>query len=200
MRSVAGILLAAGESRRMGEPKQLLVHRGESLVRRAARHITACRCLRSAAVLGAYRESIEAELEGLEIECLVNPNWREGMGGSLGVGVAWASQALPTVGGVLVCLADQPGVTRSHLDALLDRFEDGADLVATGYSDRVGVPAVLAESHFEALLELRGDQGARALLRGATGTVERVAFAGAELDVDTPADYRRLLDELPDGD
>lgn len=155
---IAAAILAAGESKRLGRPKQLELVDGEALLRRTARIALAARVARVAVVLGAYRDRVEPALAGLDVEVLDNAGWSEGMASSLRVAAAWASP----YDALLVCVCDQPDLTTDHLDALVARAGERA--VASGYAGTVGVPAIFPRAMFPALAALTGDRGARGLL------------------------------------
>jgi CTP:molybdopterin cytidylyltransferase MocA len=176
--TVDGVILAAGASTRLGQPKQLLLLDGEPMLRVIAREALASRCERVAVVLGAHADEIRGALAGLSVEILDNPGWAEGMSSSVRVGVAWC--AAPRL---LLMVGDQPRLTRAHLDALI--AVEGT--VGSAYGGTVGVPAIFDRAMFPALAALRGDQGARRLLAGAAS----VAWADGELDIDTITDTRR---------
>ncbi len=186
---VAGIVLAAGESRRMGFAKLLLRHRGQSLLARAV--ATAAQvCDAVWVVVGAYDTSYRDEAEAAGARVVVNPEWREGLASSLRRGV----QALPPeFGVVLIVLADQPFVEREHVEALLERHRrDGCDLVLSRYQNVLGAPALVDRSLFSQLMALRGDRGARALTQVASSVGE--VSLGASHDVDTPEDAATWLE------
>jgi len=173
------ILLAAGASRRLGTPKQLARWRGESLLRRAAKAAAACHPL--LVVTGCRAEAMAAELEGISATLVDNPAWEEGMASSLRAGVA----ALPAdAPGALFLVCDQPAVDADLVARLLGAWK--GDPVACVYGGVRGVPAILPARLFPAVLALRGDRGARALLAGAD--VAEVAFPEGAWDVDEPGD------------
>jgi len=189
---VAGLLLAAGGSERMGSPKQLLQFGGASLVQRAAAALHACRCDACFVVVGAHRHEVVAELGDLLLETIPNPGWEEGIGSSIRCGVQTIS-ARGDFDAILLSLADQPLVSREQLDRLLASFRTGdADIVASRYAGTVGVPAVFGRAHFAALAALRGNRGAKALLEAAGPDLASVAFEPAATDIDTPQDFERL--------
>lgn len=195
-RDRALLLLAAGGSRRMGEPKQLLSIRGEPLIRIAARVALTARLHPSIVVLGAHAPRIREHLEDLPLESIENAQWHEGMASSLRLGVAAIVARAPETRGLIVMLADQPRLTTAHLEALLDtQTASGRSIVASDYGDHLGPPAYFGAEHFPALLALRGDIGARALLQ-AFDALPVVAHGDAAIDLDTPADHARLI-ELP---
>ncbi len=186
---VGGVVLAAGGSSRLGRPKQLLLHEGRTLVRRAAEAAVGAGCEPVVVVLGAHGEAVAGELADLPVRTVDNPEWREGMGGSLRVGV----RALPEVDAVLVLLCDQLRVDAAHLKALMDTFtRTHAPIVASGYEGARGVPALFSRALLPELEALEADQGARkVIVRDPTRVVE-VPLPGGGEDVDTAADLSRL--------
>jgi CTP:molybdopterin cytidylyltransferase MocA len=159
---VTCIVLAAGESRRLGRPKQLLRKRLEPLLVAAVRAVT---------------------------HAARNARWREGLASSLQRGLAATP---PDARAVLVLLADQPDVTPRALARLVAAWRKRPRVPAAAYYDgRAGVPAILPRSTWRAIRALEGDAGARAILRAAPH-VTLVPMPEAALDIDTPADAARL--------
>ena len=177
---IAAVVLAAGASARLGEPKQLVKLAGETLLERAVRTAREAGCSPVVVVLGvAYEEILGRSRLGDTVR-VINAEWAEGMASSIRLGV----QALGTVArhanGVVLMACDQPAVTSAHLRALVA----SGDVTASAYAGRRGVPAYFPASTFAALMELRGDRGARELLR----TAQAIELTNGELDVDTAAD------------
>lgn len=191
-RRIACVLLAAGGSRRLGRPKQLVRRRGQPLLARA---VDAARgALPDAAlivVLGAGALRLRALLRRRDNAArpVLNSEWAAGLAGSLARGLA----ALRSdVDAALVLLADQPNVDAAALRRLLAAWRRRPSYPAAArYLGRAGVPAILPRRSWRALRALDGDAGARALLRGAAA-VTLVDMPEAELDVDTPEDAARL--------
>ncbi|MBX3220637.1 MAG: nucleotidyltransferase family protein [Labilithrix sp.] len=181
-RRVAGVVLAAGESRRLGAPKQLAALDGESLVRRAVRALTESECAVVGIVVGAHASVTVEAVAGLGAHVLTNEGWREGMAASIRTATTWAEAQ--GVNGLLIAVCDQPWLASEHVNALLAAFRIGGRAVGSSYSGIVGVPAVFGRSEFPELLKLRGDRGASALLRGAPA----VAWSAGAIDVDTERD------------
>lgn len=186
------VILAAGNSSRLGLNKQLLRFGGETLIRRAVRTARAAAVRNVAVVLGSNPEAIRAEIDGLGAEEVMNPQWSTGMGSSLAAGVdapavrAWDSAAL------LVVLPDQYLVTAAHLDALIAaRAATKKGIAATRYGDDIGAPAVFGAAYFRALSALAPSAGARPLLKTYASDVHLVDNADAAIDLDTRADLER---------
>lgn len=186
--TVAAVILAAGASRRLGQPKQLVIWEGEPLLRRAARVARESGFRPVRVVLGAGAEACRDVLAGLEVEIVLNAAWEEGLGSSVRAGVA----ALPSeVDGLLLLVCDQPALERGLLDRFLAAHAADPDrVVASCYAGIRGIPALFPRRRFPELSALRGDRGARGLL-GGVGVLE-IPFPGGEEDLDTPEDLARL--------
>lgn len=185
---ISGIVLAAGESARMGEPKQLLRFRGEPLVRLAAAAALE-HCARVTVVTGAIHRPIVDALAGLPVEVVRNENWREGIASSIRAGVG---SVRPDVAACLVCLTDQPRIGAAEIRKLAERWRTSPrSIVAAGYAGTIGVPAIFPADYFERLSDLSGDRGARSLIGGAKDVIV-VDLPEAAVDLDTPEDVRRL--------
>lgn len=193
--TVACIILAAGGSRRMGRPKQTLRVGGLSLLRLAAANAFASTCRPVVVAVGAHEALVTQELHALPVLIARNPDWERGIGASLRVAVEKLAQiAGLDVNGVVVTLADQPLVTAEHMDLLVKvQNRTGSDIVASQYAETRGVPAFFSRRLFADLGALDGDQGARHLIAHHCGHVETIPAAGAAFDVDTPADYEKLV-------
>ena len=179
--SVAAVILAAGASRRLGEPKQLIRLGGETLLERTVRVCREAGCAPVVIVLGAFADEVRRRSALADAVVVMNDVWTEGMGSSVRVGVEELS---PDVDGCVIVTCDQPAITAEHLLALMKSGE----VTASAYSGRHGVPAYFPRAVFGDLLMLRGDAGARELLKDA-GALE---LAGGELDVDTEADLKHV--------
>lgn len=189
---VAAVLLAAGGSRRLGTPKQLLVFEGESLVRRVARSLLGSRCDRVFVVVGAHAVEVSRELEDLPLTLIENARWQEGMATSIHAGVAAAAAMAPPVDAVLLALVDQPAVSTALFDRMIAALgRAAAGLVAAEYGGTIGAPAIFARVHFAALLSLSGDRGGKAVLIAHRDGVVTVPFPEGAFDIDTPADLAR---------
>lgn len=188
------VVLAAGGSSRLGRPKQLLPYLGRTLVEHAARTALASGAAEVVVVVGAEASAVRVALRGLRVRIVVNEAWAEGMGGSIARGVAALGDGIEAAA---VALGDQPRITPAHLRTLADRtFQTGKPIVASTYGGVMGAPCAFARSEFPRLLTLTGDVGARGLVRSGEEPVETVEFAGANVDVDTPDDVRRLIPAL----
>jgi CTP:molybdopterin cytidylyltransferase MocA len=198
--AIGAVLLAAGCASRYGAPKQIIPVAGIPMVRRAAR--IAMQCLaRTVVVTGAYRTEVDGCLGDLDVELAFNSAWRGGMGGSIACGVERLLRLDPDAQACLIMLADQPLVTAADLAALIDAHRHHPEhIVASGYDDGTcGAPCLFPRRHFEELLALQGQGGARSVLRAHRDEVHRVANPRACIDIDTPEACRRWLGGLATG-
>jgi molybdenum cofactor cytidylyltransferase len=189
MDRVAGILLAAGSSQRLGADKQSTLIGGVPMLTRAARLLLDAGFAMPIVVLGPRAAEHRPLLAGLPLRVVENPAAASGMASSLVAGLDAAGDCDAAV--ITVC--DQPSVTAVHLEALVAAWRrTGSSIVASSYAATQGVPALFTAIHFAELRELRGDRGAGPLLAGHAGLVHLIPLAGGELDIDTPADLAGL--------
>ncbi len=183
------IVLAAGASTRLGQPKQLLLYRGEPLLRRAVRLALESGAEPVVAVVGSHARECGESVKGLPVHIALNPEHASGMGSSLRTGMAALLALSPEIRRALLLVADQPLLRPAHIAALL-RAPAPAGIAAAAYDGRLGVPAVFGRQHYSALSAATGDHGARSLLRTLAATP--VPIPEAALDIDTPEDAQDL--------
>jgi molybdenum cofactor cytidylyltransferase len=189
----AGLVLAAGSSRRMGSPKQLLAIDGRPLLEVVVAHACASRLDEVLVVLGAAADEIKSRVDLGRARVLVNPDHASGMASSLRAGLA----ALDSdVDRVMVILGDQPEIGGGLIDKLLDLQEQcGLPAAALSFNGLLHPPVVLERELWGDLMDLEGDVGCRAVIRARPELVARLS-SGEDLnhpvDLDTPEDYRRL--------
>lgn len=199
---IAGIVLAAGGSTRLGQPKQLLDWRGEPFIRAVARTALQAGLWPVVVVTGARAAQIESALSGLDIALVRNPEWEEGQASSIRAGLAHFSARESGIrtgapGGAIFLLADQPQVTQSVLRALAEEHARTlAPVIAPMVIDRRGNPVLFDRVTFPDLLELHGDIGGRAVF--SRHPVRYIPWHDEALllDVDTPEEYHRLKELL----
>jgi molybdenum cofactor cytidylyltransferase len=189
------IVLAAGASTRFGSPKQLVRLGGRPLLHTVVSRAADVTGNALIVVLGAGAGELAPLLRHSPGSVVINRYWREGMASSIRLGVA----RLPaTCTGVMLVLADQAAVTRDDLRRLAGTWRRRPTLIAAAlYAGSTGAPAIFPRSSFPALVALRGDSGARALLRRSADRVVRVPMPSAELDLDTPEDLLKLEPAKP---
>ncbi|MGA9525567.1 MAG: nucleotidyltransferase family protein [Myxococcaceae bacterium] len=193
MSRVVAILLAAGESARLGRPKQLLPFRGQTLLRHAARTALDSGCDEVFVVLGDSSERMRPELDGLAVRVVDNTRWASGMSSSIRTGLEAALLDSLPLEGALILLADQPLVTASHLARMLALFRSSeASIVAAHYEGHPGPPILFSAALFPQLLRLDGGKGARTLVASRRAETLLFELPEASVDIDVEADVRVL--------
>jgi len=188
---VAAIVLAAGASRRLGQPKQLLMLDGETLLARSVRLAREAGAAPVLVVVGAQAELIGACIPADRATVVVNHEWEQGIASSIHAGV----KAIDGVArGVLILACDQPRLSAEHLRGLIEIFavQGEASIVASTYAGVRGIPAVFPREVFADLLALSGDKGARSLLMHPPCPLIALPFEGGEVDIDQPDDLEQL--------
>ncbi|MEM9259123.1 MAG: nucleotidyltransferase family protein [Bacteroidota bacterium] len=189
---IVTIILAAGESRRMGKPKLFLPVYGSTMLRLAAWAAVDLNT-KSIVVTGAYPQETRNHLADIDdLEFAHNADWRKGMSSSIATGVKAALQYNPQ--GYFITLADQPSLRSDSLAGHAEEFyRDSSEIVATYYPERLGVPAIFPARYAEQLLDGKGPNGARQLIAAAGDKVKVVKFGTPPIDIDTPEEYQRYL-------
>lgn len=189
------VLLAAGASVRLGEPKQNLNFRGKTLLQHAVQAATASVCKPVIVVLGANAEAFTSEIQQESISVIRNQEWETGMASSIRCGLNELLRQAPQTTNIIFMLCDQPFVEPQILNKLVQtNTETGKEVIACSYQDTLGTPALFHKTMFPELLALTGDEGAKKLIFRHQETVAMVLFPLGAIDIDTPADYTALQD------
>jgi molybdenum cofactor cytidylyltransferase len=200
-RAIAGVVLAAGRSSRMGGPNKLLAEiGGKPLVRIVVDAVLASRARPVIVVTGHERDKVEAVLAGLPVKFVHNPHFADGLGTSLKAGIAALGGLPAEADGAIVCLGDMPQVDAALIDRLIGAFDPdhGALVVLPTIDGKRGNPVVWSRRFFPDLMAVEGDVGARYLIGRYTEAVAEVPLTGtaALTDVDTPEALEAVRAEL----
>ena len=195
---IAAIVLAAGESRRMGRPKARLPFpepdgSESTFLTHVVRVLTESRARPIIVVLGHGASELERDLQGTEARAVRNPAYRDGMLSSIQAGVRALSDE--PVEGLLVLPVDQPAVSAAVVDRIIARFEEGpAPVVLPRFAGRRGHPVLFAREVWSELLEAPAEVGARRVVWDHQDALVEIDVddAGVTIDVDTPSDYERF--------
>ena len=191
---VAAVILAAGASRRLGTPKQLIQFNGETLLARAIRLAREARLQPIIVVLGAEYDAITAAVSPNSAVFIYNEEWPEGMASSMRAGLDAADDIAPQCPAVLIMPCDQPRLSAEHLRAVAaaSAAETEPCIACSTYAGVRGVPALFPRSAVAELKALSGDAGARKLLMNPPCRVIEVPFPGGEIDIDAREDLAEL--------
>lgn len=188
------ILLAAGESKRMGTPKQLLSYKGCSLIRHAATEAVSSNCNPIVVVLGAKSDRITPELDNLPVRVCQNDRWQQGMSSSIVTRIEVLLEINSSLDAAIVELADRPLVTAKVHNRLIERYRHTrVKAIASTYSQTIGVPALFDKNLFAELCNIQGKGGAKRLLQDRSNPKHNLTVPEAALDINTPTDYQNLL-------
>jgi molybdenum cofactor cytidylyltransferase len=187
------IILAAGESSRLGKAKQLLPYKGVNLLQHATQVAIDAVSKPIVVVLGAAFPEISKELRNYRVNIIENPVWQEGMASSIKMGLVKIQELSPDLAGVILMVCDQPYVTPHLLRKMLVAWQNsGKGIVACAYGGTAGTPALFSKDYFEELLSLQGQEGAKKILKAYQSFISLVAFPLGQVDIDTPEDYNSL--------
>lgn len=186
------IILAAGSSSRLGQPKQLLEFNGKTLIEiavEAAQNSLAQSCV---LVLGANANLISEKVGHLKIDQVTNENWENGMASSMQKGLKYLMEN-STPDQVILMLSDQPFVDSNILNSLIEnKINTHSEIIACSYNGTLGVPVLFTKKYFPKLLSLTGNDGAKKLVMAHQDDLLTIEFPLGAIDIDTMEDYQRL--------
>ena len=188
------ILLAAGASRRLGKPKQLLPYAGKTMLQHVLHKVLHERDAPVVLVLGSGASLYLRELDEERIFLTINTEWEQGMASSIKCGLTALLDKLPDIESVIIMTCDQPYISGRVLDELVEtQQKTGKPIVASNYGETLGPPVIFSSKYFPDLSQLEGDSGARAIVMQHPDEVASIPFPEGKIDIDTQADYEALL-------
>jgi len=194
MNTYGVLILGAGNSSRLGEPKQLLRYQGRTLIRHMGEEAIAAVDAPVMVVTGANADLVEEALRELPIEVVENDHWEAGMGSSISIGISEMHLLHPDLANIIIMVCDQPFVNAGLLKKLIHHQQvTGKGIVGASYENTIGTPVLFGSHYFPALKELQGADDVRQILRQSTGDIAIVSFPLGALDIDTADDYQQLL-------
>ncbi len=186
------IILAAGESTRLGYPKQIAKYKEKTLLQLAIDAANGCEADKRVLVLGANRDEIKKTFSGASIPNIPNPHFQKGMSTSIKIGLEYILK-FDQPDQVIIMLCDQPFVDAKILNKLIATQEkEGKGIVACAYSKTVGVPILFGKAYFKELMELSGDDGAKQIALAHEDDLVTVSFPKGKIDIDTEEDLKDL--------
>ena len=188
------IILAAGASTRLGQPKQLLKHNEANLIQHAVHEALAAGPQKVMVVLGSDGDKIAEGINQHQATILYNKQWEEGIASSIRTGIEQSKILSPAIDAVILMVCDQPYVSSSLLRNLVTQHsETGKLIVASQYKGTLGTPVLFHKKFFPALLKLSGDSGAKHIILENKEQVQAVRFPLGHIDIDNMADYEMLI-------
>lgn len=189
---ISAILLAAGESKRMGRPKQLLEWQGTTLLQHTLKSLIDSDADEIVLVLGHEAALIRKSLPALPIKIVTNPDYKQGMATSLKQGLLAVN---PSSEAFLVLLADQPAIGPEIINTLIHRFRQAdpkRGIVRPTHRGRQGHPVLIGRQYLNEALQLQGDVGARRILLNHPGDILEIEVDQDAVlkDIDTPEEYQ----------
>ena len=192
------ILLAAGASSRLGHPKQLLSLNGQSLLQHSLQAALDATAGPVVVVLGANADAIKKSVQWQQVQTVLNQNWQEGMAASIRCGVQHLLKGASEVEAAILMVCDQPFVSSALFKNLISAHrQTGKPIVTCSYADTFGPPTLFQKSLFSELLQLKGDVGARSILRDHANNIASIPFSEGVIDIDTEADYQQVAKDKP---
>ncbi|WP_443938479.1 nucleotidyltransferase family protein [Pedobacter sp. MW01-1-1] len=189
------IILAAGNSSRLGRPKQLLSFKKGTLLSNTIRAAKESLLRPIIVVLGAKAEEIYAKNKSDEVHFITNPNWHMGLSSSISAGVNALLNLEPKLQNIIVSVSDQPFIEADIFTALRDKKGQSAKTIVTStYAQAMGAPTLFNQRFFQELCLLTGDTGAKSIIQKNQTEVDYIAFDLGEIDIDTEEDYLKLED------
>lgn len=196
MNNTGIVILAAGASSRFGIPKQLIHFNGKTFLQYVideAKHSDPS-CI--VVVTGAAKDEVSSSIEDSNVKLVYNKNWEKGMASGIVAGVYAICQLDNNVEKIIIAVCDQPYVNSSLFNQLDQvQQETGKLIVASAYANTIGTPVLFTRRYFGKLLGLKGDTGAKKILKEHSGDVITVDFPKGVVDIDTQEDLGKLVDE-----
>ena len=190
MKNVGIIILAAGASTRMGRPKQLLPLNGQPLLLHCVDEALSTSVSDVVVVLGSDPETYRDLLETYPVRVVVNDGWQNGIGSSIKAGLLAMQDTDRNLDAVLFLVGDQPAIRFEYLCRMINMYYNSpVRLIASGYADTFGVPALFGAEFFDDILSLGDKDGAKRVLKKYEHLLAILECPEGAVDIDTPQDY-----------
>jgi len=188
------VILAAGNSSRMGKPKQLLKFNGHSLLDIVINESLKTDCKPIVVVLGAYATEMKLHFTTPEVNFVVNEDWESGMSSSISFGLKTVLSIDNEIENVIITVADQVHISAEIFEDLQRKQgESKKNIVASAYSQTRGTPTLFNKIYFKELLSLGGSNGAKSLIKQHLDDTATIPFDLGRFDIDTETDYNNLI-------
>ncbi|WP_175633152.1 nucleotidyltransferase family protein [Pedobacter ghigonis] len=187
------IILAGGNSSRLGQPKQLLTFNGKQLIDIVTEAAIESGFSPVLTVLGGHAKQLAAKLK---TDFIINQQWEAGISTSIVAGVSAMLQRNSDLDSVILSVSDQPFINAAIFKTLFEAQQiSGKGIVASQYASTLGTPVIFTQKYFAQLLALTGNSGAKAIMAENPNDVAIIAFEMGHIDIDTMADYTNLTQQ-----
>jgi molybdenum cofactor cytidylyltransferase len=187
------IILAAGNSSRMGQSKQLLKIGNESLLEKSIQTALDSAVEKIVVVLGADDKAVSESIKQFPVGVVVNENWKSGMGSSIKSGLNFLLESTPSLSGVIIMVCDQPLITNKHIVSLMAlHHKKSKPLVASRYSNTYGVPALFTKKYFNQIRSLGDNEGAKKIIMTHEKELAVMDLPEGAVDLDTVEDVNKF--------
>ena len=188
------LLLAAGNSSRMGKPKMLLPFNGKTLLQHSINEIKKISDQKLLVITGCYHSLLKEQLQQQQILFFQNEHWQEGMASSIGAGMKYILQYFPGAANVMILVCDQPFISAGLFQQMITKKSQlTKGIIACRYNDTTGVPVLFDKKYFARLAILKGDFGAKKLVQQFVEDTAVIDFPEGATDIDTPEDYEKFI-------
>ena len=192
--NIAVVILAAGESSRMQQTKQLLPWGNSTLVGHAMKEALESNAENVYVVLGAKAETIQMQYVTSDVTWILNKNWKKGMGSSISCAIKYLGQLKMGYAGILIMLCDQPLIDADYIDKMISTFKkSGKGIVATAYDNSKGTPVLFHKKYLKDLSNLEGRIGAKKIVADNENDIFAINPKGKQKDLDTMEEYLQAL-------
>lgn len=193
----AAILLAAGDSSRLGRPKQLLLYKGKTLLQNTLSAAISAQLNPIIIILGADATFVGKKIQEPNVHIVCNPDWQEGIASSIRQAISELAKITPEADAAILMVCDQPHISPDLLrDLVAAQQQTGKPIAASYYNGIAGTPALFHKTIFPELLLLKGDKGAGKVLRQQMNNVTTVPFPLGAIDIDTTENYEKLVGDV----
>jgi len=193
VKSCAAIILAAGQSSRLGKPKQLLKYQGKTLLQHAIHTAKQSKVQSVIVVLGSNSDLVSNDIDSSGIHLVINNDWQSGIASAICCGIQSLRRLDSNVDAVILMVCDQPFVSPDILHSLVQKQkETGKLIIASQYDDTIGTPALFHKELFMELIALEGDSGAKKIMMQHSNLLATISFPKGSIDIDTIDDYKAL--------
>ena len=188
------MIMAAGASTRLGQPKQLIKYQGETLIRRIATVALSTEIGHVSIVTGYDHKNIEKQVSDLDVTIIYNEEWEEGLGSSIRNGIKVILEKEPETNAILLTMVDQPYVDGTHLKKLANAYDPTRPMIiASAYSSTFGVPVLFDSHYFDEMTQLKGDEGGKKVFVNYLKNIVEIPFVKGAFDIDEKKDLQSLL-------